>query len=185
VKPRADIDGVSAARNRPESQPVWCALWVRSQCEQLVHDQLLAKGFDPFLPRIETWCRRGGQRYRVRVPMFPGYLFLHHEMDAASCAEVARTRGLTRILGDGWANPAAIPESEVHAIRRLAELPMPVLPHPYLRTGQRVCITRGVLAGIEGLFVRVNPVKGLLIVSVHLLQRSVAVEVDWSAVLPA
>jgi transcription antitermination factor NusG len=60
-----------------------------------------------------------------------------------------------------------------------------VLPFPYLKEGQRVRITRGPLAGIEGLLVESRPSKGLLVLSVHLLQRSVAMSVDATTVVPA
>lgn len=59
------------------------------------------------------------------------------------------------------------------------------LPHPYLREGQRVRITRGPLAGVEGILVHSKPHKGLLVFSIELLQRSVAVEVDCTLVVAA
>ena len=58
---------------------------------------------------------------------------------------------------------------------------LPMLPHPYLRAGQRVRITRGPLADLEGVLVRINPKKGLLVVSVNLLRRSIAVQLDCTA----
>ncbi len=180
------LDGTSARAigARATLDADWYAVWVRSQCEQRVHDQLSAKGFRPLLPKVEMWSRRGARRIRVRVPMFPGYLFLHHAMDPPTYSGVANTQGVARILGDRWGSPIRLPEYEVNAIRRLDEAPMTVLAHSYLRSGQRVRVTHGLLAGVEGFLVRINPAKGLLVVSVHLLQRSVAVEVEWSAVTP-
>ena len=58
------------------------------------------------------------------------------------------------------------------------------MPFPYLREGQHVRITRGPLAGVEGLLVHVKPNKGLLVLSVDLLHQSVAVEVDCTDVIP-
>src|SRR5207249_190312 len=68
--------------------PRWRVLWTHSNCEQLVCDQLAAKGFDLFLPSVEAWSRRGGVRRLSRVPLFGGYLFLRHAMDKASYLEV-------------------------------------------------------------------------------------------------
>jgi len=62
---------------------------------------------------------------------------------------------------------------------------MPVMPHPYLREGQRVRITQGSLRGVEGILIQSKPAKGLLILSVDLLQRSIAVEIDCSVVTAA
>jgi transcription antitermination factor NusG len=156
----------------------WHVLWTHSNCEQLVHDQLAAKGFDLFLPTIESWCRRGGVRRLARLPLFRSYLFLRHAMDKASYVEVAKARGLVRILGERWDQLAIAPESEIAAIQKIISTGLTVLPYVYLREGQRVRITRGPLADVEGIVIRGNPKKGLLVVSVHLLQRSVAVHLD-------
>lgn len=163
----------------------WHVLWTRSHCEQKVHDQLTAKGFDPFLPRTTVWSRRGRIRHRIQIPMFPGYLFLRHAMDKVSYFEVLKARGLVRILGEGWSHLAAVPDGEINAIRKVLDTRLPAFSHPYLREGQRVRITRGPLAEIEGILVRVMPNKGLLVLSVNLLQQSVAVEVDCTLVVPA
>src|SRR2546430_12526218 len=80
----------------------WYALWTQSHCEQLVHDQLAAKGFQVFLPKIEVWSRRNGVRRQILTPMFPGYLFLQHVMDHLSYVEVRNARGVVNVLGEGW-----------------------------------------------------------------------------------
>lgn len=164
--------------------PAWHVLWTRSHCEQLVYGQLAAKGFRLFLPAVNVWSRRGTARHRVRVPMFPGYLFLHHGMDKTSHVEVLKARGLVQILGERWDRLAAVPDAEIDAIRRLHRSDVPVLPHPYLREGQRVRITEGPFANVEGILVRVNANRGLLVVSIDLVKRSVAVQVDCTLVTP-
>ena len=156
----------------------WYALWTKSHCEQMVFDQLAAKGFQAFLPKIEAWSRRGGVRHHIPVPMFPGYLFLHHAMELNSYIEVLKTRELVRVLGDGRDRLAVVPDPEIEAIQKVVQAQLPALPYPYLREGQRVRITEGPLTGVEGILVRTKPNKGLLVLSIELFQRSVAVEVD-------
>lgn len=158
--------------------PPWRVLWTRSNCEQLVYDQLAAKGFDPFLPTLEAWSRRGGVRRLGRVPMFRGYLFLRHVMDKTSYLEVCKARGLACMLGGRWDRLEVVPDSEIEAIQKLLHAGLPILPYPYLGKGQRVRITDGPLADTEGIIVRANAKKGLLVVSVNLLRRSVAVHLD-------
>jgi transcription antitermination factor NusG len=165
--------------------PQWYALYTRSHCEQLVHDQLVAKGFHLFLPKINVWSRRGGRRHLSRVSMFPGYLFLHHASDKMSSVEVRKARGLVRILGERWDRLAVVPHTEIEAIQTLVRSDLPILPHRYLREGQRVRIVHGPLASVEGILLKTKPDKGLLVVSVELLQRSVAVEVDCTWVTAA
>jgi transcription antitermination factor NusG len=156
----------------------WRVLWTHSNCEQLVCDQLGAQGFELFLPTIEAWSRRGGVRHRARIPLFGGYLFLRHTMDKASYLEVCKARGLVRVLGKRWNELETVPDSEIGAIQKLIHSELPILPYPYLREGQRVRITDGPLADVEGILVRGNPRTGLLVVSVELLRRSVAVHLD-------
>ena len=163
----------------------WYALWTKSHCEQLVFDQLAAKGFHVFLPKIEAWSRRGGVRHHIPVPMFPGYLFLHHALDQNSYIEVLKTRELVRVLGDGYDRLAVIPDGEIDAIQKVVQAHLPALPYPYLREGQRVRITEGPLSGVEGILVHIKPNKGLLVLSIELFQRSVAVEVDCTFAVAA
>jgi len=159
-------------------EPRWRVLWTRSNCEQLVYDQLARKGFDLFLPTVETWAKHAGVRRRHRIPLFVGYLFLRHAVDKATYLEVCKARGMVRLLGERWDRLDAVPDSDIDALRKLVRSDVPIRPHPYLREGQRVRITEGPLANVEGILVRGNPKTGLLVVSVDLLQRSVAVHLD-------
>ena len=115
------------------------------------------------------------------MPLFAGYLFLRHAIERADYLEICKTRGLVRVLGERWDRLAVVPEPEMQAIQTILRARLPVRPHPYLREGQRVRITRGPLADVEGILVRGNPKTGLLVVSVELLRRSVAVHLDCTA----
>jgi transcription termination/antitermination protein NusG len=165
--------------------PQWYALWTHSHAEQLVHDQLAARGFTPFVPQMDVWSRRRGVRHRIRVPMLPGYLFLRAVLDKAAHVRVLGTRGLVRVLGDRWDCLAVIPDAEVEAIQRVSAAGQAALPHPYLREGRRARILHGPLAGLEGILTADRSDRGLLVLSVELLRRSVAVTVDCTDVEPA
>jgi transcription antitermination factor NusG len=78
-----------------------------------------------------------------------------------------------------------VPDREVDGIRRVLQARLPVMPHADLGDGERVRILRGPLADVEGLLVRTKANKGLLVLRIALLQRSVAVEVDCAVVTPA
>jgi transcription termination/antitermination protein NusG len=175
------------AQGEPEDPPLqhWFALYTRSHCEQLVYSQLMAKGFHAFLPRIEVWSRRAGQQDLVSLPMFANYLFLHHAMDKVSYLKVRQARGLVRILGERWDRLGVIPDADVEAIQKVLHARVPVLPHPYLKEGQRVRIMSGPLAGAEGIFIHHRPEKGMVVLAVDLLQRSIAVEIECSVVVAA
>jgi transcription termination/antitermination protein NusG len=163
----------------------WFVLWTHSHSERLVHDQLAGRGFDSFLPTVKIWSRRKGARSAIEAPMFPGYVFLHHAIDKRAYVEIAKTRGLVRVLGERWDRLAPVPDDEIGAIRRVVASDLPAFPHPYPRQGERVQLTGGPLAGVEGVLVGANRQKGLLVVSIELLQRAVAIEVDCTQVRPA
>jgi transcription termination/antitermination protein NusG len=165
----------------PPTTP-WFAIWTHSHCEQLVSDQLSGKGFEVFFPRTTTQAHRAGQRRATEKPLFPGYLFLHHDLDKTSYVEVIKARGVVRILGERWDALAPIPHAEIESIQRVIQSGAPVIQHPHLTAGDRARIVSGPLAGVSGIFVRSKPAKGLLIISIELLQRSVAVEVPAALV---
>jgi transcriptional antiterminator NusG len=171
------------SEDRPTSH--WHALYTRSHCEQLVCDQLAVKGFRTFLPKIDVWSQRAGKRHLIAVPMFPGYLFLQHALDKNSYLAVRKARGLVRILGESWDRPSIVPDAEIEAIQTILNASIPVMAHPYLWEGQRVRIIEGALQGVEGILIQSKPAKGLLILSVDLLQRSIAVEISCSVVTAA
>ena len=79
--------------------------------------------------------------------------------------------------------PEPIAETEIAAIRTVVESELPAVPWPYLKTGNLVRIEFGPLAGLEGLVVTEKS-RQRLVLSVHLLQRSVSVEIDRSWVRP-
>jgi transcription antitermination factor NusG len=187
--PVADTRATSLRQSDPRtgqtlhaSGESWYAVWTQSHCERLVAAQLSAKGFRSFLPEMQTWSKRVGSMHLIRVPMFPGYLFVRHAMHKSSYVEMLKVRGLVRILENGWTRLTPIPEAEIDAIHRISQANVPVLPHAHLRHGDRVEVLEGPLSGLRGIFVHDKPAKGRLVVSVNLLGRSVAVEVDCVAV---
>jgi transcriptional antiterminator NusG len=168
-----------------EACPQWYAIWTKSHSEQLVADQLAAKGLDIFLPKISVWSRRGGVRHAIRVPMFSGYLFLRADVDKTVYLDVIKARGVVRMLGDRWDSLSPVSYREIEALQQLVNSGLAITPHSYLREGQNVRITAGPLKGVEGILVENKSEKGILILSVELLRRSVAVQIDCTWVAAA
>jgi transcriptional antiterminator NusG len=171
------VSGVTGIQN-----PAWYAVWTQSHFEQSVSQQLSAKGFTAFLPEMSIWSKRGGEQRLIRVPMFPGYLFVRDGMDKQSYVEILKARGVVRILEDGWTRLTPVPDVEIEALQQVVTAEVPVFAHEHLAQGDRVEVTEGPLSGLEGLFVQNKPTKGRLVLNVELLGRSVAVEVDCTAV---
>jgi transcriptional antiterminator NusG len=161
----------------------WYAVWTRSHYERTVLEQLSALGFSAFLPELGMWSKRQGQMHVVNTPMFPGYLFVRDRMEKDAYIAMLNVRGLVRILENGWTRLTPIPENEVQAIEQVMQAGVPMLPHA-LHDGDRVKVTEGPLKGVEGVFIQDKPDTGRLIVSVGLLGRGIAMEVDCTSISP-
>ena len=158
----------------------WYALRVRSNCEKLVALTLRGKGYPEFLPlykRISRWCDR---KKVIESPLFPGYVFSHFDVNCR--LPVLTIPGVVLVVGFGN-KPEPIPNEEIDAIQRFVGSGLPVEPWPFLNVGEAVVVEYGPLAGLEGVLTEVKN-RHRLVVSLTLLQRSVAVEIDRDCVRP-
>jgi transcription antitermination factor NusG len=167
-----------------DTTEAWYAVWLRSNYEQTVNRQLSAKGFQPFLPEVRTWSRRLGTKRAITTPMFPGYLFVRAALDKHRYIDLLKVQGVVRVLEDGWTRLTPVPDTEIDAIQTIASAGVTVFPCAHLRCGERVRVLDGPLTGVEGVFVHDKPSKGRLVVSVDMLGRSIAVEMDGADVEP-
>ena len=182
MHPANDSDPLARAETSDEPNGEWYAIWLRSHYEQIVARQLSAKGFETFLPEIATWSKSAGPKRSTRTPMFPGYLFVRGALDKERYLAMLQVRGIVRVLEDGWSRLTPIPPEEIEAIQQLAQADVIVSPHAHLQQGDHVRVLEGPLTGVEGIFVQDNPSKGRLVVSVNMLGRSVAVDLDRATV---
>ncbi len=154
----------------------WFALMVRTGREKTATLLLENAGYECFLP-VSKYTRRWSDRMKeIEVPLFPGYLFCR--MDPYNRLPVLMTPGVIQIVGAG---KTLIPvgEGEIAAIQRVVKNGLSTMPWPYLQVGNVARIEEGPLRGMTGIIVRIK--SGMkLVLSVSLLQRSVAVEVDRS-----
>jgi len=156
----------------------WYAVYTRHQHEKAIAQILSAKGLEVFLPLYNATRRWKDRTMHLSLPLFPCYLFLRGMEERR--LEVVTTPGIVSILGiNGEA--AAIPESEIESVRKVIEWGNRVEPHPFPRCGDRVRVISGALQGLEGILVRKKNLYRLVL-SVEMLERLAAVEVDVSAV---
>jgi transcription antitermination factor NusG len=156
----------------------WYAIYTRHQHEKSVAQFLSAKGLQVFLPLYNATRRWKDRTVHLSLPLFPCYLFLRGM--EGRWLDVVTTSGIVSVLSING-EPATIPESEIESVRRAVEWGNRVEPHPFLRCGDRVRVISGPLQGLEGILVRKKNLFRLVL-SVEILERSAAVEVDVSAV---
>jgi transcription antitermination factor NusG len=109
-------------------------------------------------------------------PLFPGYVFVHVAPTRDACISVANTDGVVRMIGERWDMPSPIAAEEIDAVRRILEYGERVGAVPWIRVGDRVRVTAGPLAGLEGYVQEHKRGRATFVVRLDLLQRSVGVE---------
>jgi transcription antitermination factor NusG len=162
-------------------QPHWYAVYTRSRHEKTVAEQLVQKSVEHFLPLYETVRKWKNGHFKVRLPLFPGYLFVH--IPLRERLQVLQVPGVVQLVGSSGV-PLALPQTEIETIRDAMTKGLQAHPHPYLKVGSRVRISRGPLEGLHGILLRK---KGKLrfVVSVDLIMRSISIDVEESEVEPA
>lgn len=156
----------------------WYAIYTRHQHEKSIANMLTNKGFEVFLPLYLVGHRWKDRTKQVSLPLFPTYVFLWSCQ--ARRIDVLKTPGVYQFVGS-CGMPSAIPEEEIESVRRAVISTLNIEPHPFLKCGDRVRVKSGALAGMEGMLVRKKNLFRL-VVSVELLNRAIAMEVDVTTV---
>jgi transcription antitermination factor NusG len=167
--------------SRPQkSEFPWFALQVRTRHETAIAGFLEAKGYERFVP-LYKFKKRWSDRIKVmEAPLFPGYLFCR--FDPQHRLPILKTPGVIQIVGYNRI-PTPIDEIEIKAIQTLVASGLQTQPWPFLAVGERVRIESGSLRGLDGIVVKMKE-NHRLVVSITLLRRSVAVEIDSALVEP-
>lgn len=142
--------------------------------------QLQNQSVDCFLPLYESVRRWKDRCAVVSLPLFAGYVFVR--LALPDRRKVLTTPGVVNLVG-AHGHPHVIPEEEVEALRHCYLQQVPMKPHPYLSVGRRVRVKSGPLRDVEGILVR-RKNSYRFVLSVDLLNRSVAVEIDATYVAP-
>ena len=158
----------------------WYAIQTRTQHERVVAQALADKGYEQFVPLFRRRRRLGAEIREIDEPLFPGYVF--GKFDVLRRLPILVTPGVRKIVGCGK-TPLPVEDEEIAALQAVVETGLPAQPWPLLKVGQWVRINYGAMQDLEGILVAVKK-KHRFIVSVSLLERSVAVEIDDAWVTP-
>jgi transcription antitermination factor NusG len=158
----------------------WFALQVRNRYENVVTAHLTGKGFEWFSPLYKR-RRRWSDRFKeIEEPLFPGYVF--SRLNPTDRLPILTIPGVSHIVGLGK-TPVPIDETEIAAIQAAVKSGLSNQPWRYMQIGQRVRIEHGPLSGIDGILLGFKGSHRLLL-SITLLKRSIAVQIDDAWVEP-
>lgn len=162
-------------------RPEWYAVYANVRHEKRVKECLDGRMVECYLPSYRSVRRWQDRRKEVEIPLFPGYLFVR--IAYRSRLEVLTAPGVVHIVSFD-SKPAPVREDEIEALRQALASGTNCEPHPYLKVGRRVRVRNGPLCGIEGTLIRRK--EGYrLIISIEIIMRSIATEVDEADVEPA
>jgi transcription antitermination factor NusG len=158
----------------PSPDLLWYALTVKPNHERAAAQALESKALETLLPLYRSRRRWSDRIQELDLPLFAGYVFCRFQ--GTQRARILSTPGVRAVVGFGN-RPAAVEDAEIRAMQALVASGLPLGPWPFLRVGERVRVEAGPLCGVEGILTQVKD-AWRVVVSIELLQRSVAAEVD-------
>ena len=162
------------------SEASWYAAYTSANHEKRVAAQLGAREVEHFLPLYASLRRWKDRRVELTLPLFPGYVFVR--MVLRERLRVLQIPGVAHLVGFGE-GPTAVPEEEIERLRTSLARGVRAEPHPFLTAGRRVRVRSGPLEGLQGILLK-RKSRVRLVVSVELIQRAMAVEMDEADLEP-
>ena len=159
--------------------PRWYVLFVRTNQEKRVAESLAARAVEHYLPCYSSIRKWKDRRIRLEIPLFPGYIFVR--LPLLDKRNVLTVPNIVSLVGSSR-GAAEIAEEEIQGIRRGLEQGT-AQPHPYLKQGDRVMITTGIMSGMEGVLLR-RQNDARIVICLDSIFRAFVVEVDEGSVQP-
>lgn len=154
----------------------WYALHTKSRFENVVNDGLFKKSMEVFLPKIQVKSKRRDRRMLIRVPLFPGYMFVKTDLNPTEHLEILKTIGAVRLVGNKE-GPVSISDETVESLQIMVATDHPVTTGGRFKKGDRVMVIYGPFTGVMGTFVRYRG-KGRVIVNIEALGQYAGVDVS-------
>lgn len=163
---------------------LWYVLHTKSRFENVVNGGLAKKSIEVFLPKITVRSKRRDRKAVIRIPLFPGYLFVKTDLAPESHLEIVKTAGAVRLIGSKQ-GPVSVPEETIDSLKIMVTGDHPVTTGSHLKKGDKVLVVNGPFAGVSGTFIRYGG-KGRVVVNIEALGQYAGVEVseDEIEILP-
>jgi transcription termination/antitermination protein NusG len=161
---------------QPHLSPAWYVLHTKSRAESVVNDGLAKKHVDVFLPKITVPSRRKDRRKMIRLPLFPGYLFVKTDLSPRHHLEIVKTAGAVKLVGNTQ-GPIAVPDETIQSLQIMVATDAPITTGFMFKKGDPVVVVSGPFSGVIGIFDYYRG-KDRIIVHIEALGQFAAVEVD-------
>jgi transcription elongation factor/antiterminator RfaH len=154
----------------------WYALHTKSRFENVVSEGLDKKALDVFLPKITVKSRRRDRHKMIRVPLFPGYVFVRTDLNPYEHVEILKTTGAVRLIGS-TRGPVPITDETIQSLKIMVATDEEVITGTRFKKGDRVIVVNGPFTGVMGVFASYRG-DGRVIVNIEALGQFAAVNVD-------
>jgi transcription elongation factor/antiterminator RfaH len=160
----------------------WYVLHTRSRFENVVNDGLLKKSFEVFLPKVQVQSKRRDRKLMIRVPVFPGYLFVRSDLNPYEHIEIVKTVGAVRLVGtkDG---PVPVTDETINSLKIMVNVDSPIITGKRLVKGDKVIVVQGPFTGVIGTFVSYRG-KERVVINIEALGQTAAVDVHTEDIEP-
>ena len=155
---------------------LWYVVHTKSRHEKVVHDGLAKKSIEVYLPNVSVRSKRRDRKVTIRVPLFPGYLFVKTDLHPHNHLEIVKTAGAVRLIGNKQ-GPLPVSDETVESLKIMVASDKPVTTGYRLKKGDKVMVVYGPFTGVVGTFVRYGG-KGRIMVNVEALGQYAGVEVS-------
>jgi len=156
--------------------PAWYVLHTKSRFENVVYDGLIKKSVEVFLPKVLIKSKRKDRKKMIRVPLFPGYVFVKTDLNPYHHLEILKTTGAVKLIGNKT-EPVPVTGQTIDSLKIMVRGDCPVMTGARFQSGDRVVVVNGPFAGVVGEFVRYKG-EGRVVVTVAALGQYAAVEVS-------
>ncbi|MBT8368268.1 MAG: transcriptional antiterminator, partial [Deltaproteobacteria bacterium] len=104
---------------------LWYVVHTKSRHEKVVHDGLAKKSIEVYLPNISVRSKRRDRKVTIRVPLFPGYLFVKTDLHPHNHLEIVKTAGAVRLIGNKQ-GPLPVADETVDSLKIMVTSDKPV-----------------------------------------------------------
>ena len=163
----------------------WYVLHTRSRFENVVYEGLLSKSMEVFLPKIQVRSKRRDRRIMIKVPLFPGYLFVRSDLNPHEHVEIVKTFGAVRLVGNR-SGPLPVPADAIESLKIMVSGDSTVNTGNRFKKGDPVVVVAGPFTGVTGIFARYRG-NSRIVVNIDALGQYASVDVNEEDVekLPA
>ncbi|MFH2045170.1 MAG: UpxY family transcription antiterminator [Pseudomonadota bacterium] len=157
-------------------KPSWYVIHTKSRFENVVLEGLTKKSVDSFLPKVLVRSRRVDRKAMIKIPLFPGYLFVKSDLSPERQIEIVKTVGVVRMVGSR-SGPVSVPDATIESLKIMTAGDGKILTGTKLQKGDKVFVIRGPFEGVTGTFDR-HGKTGRVVVNIEALGQFASVEVD-------